>query len=168
LAFSKAVELRRESFVLAIVLVLLFQITPASSQPQGTQASQLPLSGRSAQGGSVTTTQTAIPGTTNSINTINPAVQVQGPFTGSASSTARLPFSGRLSLREAVDRAIEFNLGAVGLTSAVRQARGQSKIARSALLPNINASLSETAQQTNLQALGVRFNVPIAGFHLRP
>src|SRR4029079_11176169 len=128
------------------------------------QASQLPLSGRSAQGGSVTTTQTAIPGTTNSINTINPAVQVQGPFSGSASTTTRPPFSGRLSLREAVDRGIEFNLGAVGLTSAVRQARGQSKIARSALLPNINASLSETVQQTNLQALGVRFNFPIAGF----
>jgi outer membrane protein TolC len=32
------------------------------------------------------------------------------------------------------------------------------------LLPNLNASLSETVQQTNLQALGVRFNVPIPGF----
>ena len=140
------------------------QTAPASGQPQGSQASQLPLSGRNPQGGSVTATQTAIPGTTNSINTINPTVQVQGPFNGSTSSTARLPFSGRLSLREAVDRAIEFNLGAVGLTSAVRQSRGQSKIARSALLPNINASLSETVQQTNLQALGVRLSLPIPGF----
>src|ERR1051325_1631729 len=84
-----------------------FQVTPASSQPQGSQASQLPLSGRNPQGGSVTATQTAIPGTTNSINTINPTVQVQGPFNGSASSTARLPFSGKLSLREAVDRAMK-------------------------------------------------------------
>jgi outer membrane protein TolC len=158
--------------VLVIVLVLFLllapaafaQTTPASSQPQGSQTNQLPLSGRSAQGGSVTATQTAIPGTTNSINTINPTVQVQGPFNGSASSTARLPFSGKLSLREAVDRGIEFNLGAVGLTSAVRQAQGQAKVARSALLPNINASLSETVQQTNLQALGVRLNVPIPGF----
>jgi len=156
--------------VIVIVLFLLLaptalaQTTQTSSQSQGSQASQLPLSGRNAQGGSVTATETAIPGTTNSINTINPTVQVQGPFNGSASSTARLPFSGRLSLREAVDRAIEFNLGAVGLTSAVRQSRGQSKIARSALLPNINASLSETVQQTNLQALGVRLNVPIPGF----
>src|SRR6185369_5377152 len=60
--------------------------------------------------------------------------------------------------------AIEFNLGAVGLTQAVRQARGQTKIARSALLPNLNASLSETVQQTNLQALGVHFDLPIPGF----
>lgn len=157
--------------IIVVILFLLFapgvfaQATPASGQSQqGTQASQLPLSGRSSQGGSVTATQTAVPGTTNSINTINPTVQVQGPFTGSTSSTARIPFSGRLSLREAVNRAVDFNLGAVGLNETVRQARGQTKIARSVLLPNLNASLSETVQQTNLQALGVRFNVPIAGF----
>jgi outer membrane protein TolC len=156
---------------IALILFLIFpptvlaQTAGSGTQPQQpTQAAQLPLSGRNPQGGSVTTTQTAIPGTTNSINTINPTVQVQGPFTGSTSSVAARPFSGRLSLREAVDRALEFNLGAVGLTEAVRQARGQSKIARSALLPNLNASLSETVQQTNLQALGLRLNVPVAGF----
>ena len=154
------------------VLILFLLLAPTSSaqtpssatQSPPAQAAQLPLSGRNPQGGSVTTTQTAIPGTTNSINTINPTVQVQGPFAGSTPSVAKVPFSGRLSLREAVDRALEFNLGAVGLTQAVRQARGQTKVARSALLPNLNASLSETVQQTNLQALGVRFNVPIPGF----
>lgn len=156
--------------LIVVILLLLFapgifaQITPGTTQSQPTQPAQLPLSGRNPQSGTVTATQTAIPGTTNSINTINPTVQVQGPFAGSTSSVARLPFSGRLSLREAVDRAIEFNLGAVGLTQAVRQARGQTKIARSALLPNLSASLSETVQQTNLQALGVRFDVPIPGF----
>ncbi|HJP92138.1 MAG TPA: TolC family protein [Pyrinomonadaceae bacterium] len=139
------------------VIILLILFAPSVF-------AQLPLSGRNPQGGSVTATQTAVPGTTNSINTINPTVQVQGPFTGSASSISKMPFTGRLSLREAVDRAIEFNLGAVGLTEAVRQARGQTKVARSALLPNINASLSETVQQTNLQALGVRFNIPVPGF----
>jgi len=155
---------------IALILFLLFPTiifaqTPTSgTQSQPTQATQLPLSGRNPQGGSVTTTQTAIPGTTNSINTINPAVQVQGPFTGSTSSVASRPFSGRLSLREAVDRALEFNLGAVGLTDAVRQARGQAKIARSALLPNLNANFSETVQQTNLQALGLRLNIPVPGF----
>jgi outer membrane protein TolC len=158
--------------VARIVLILFLLIAPAvcaqtpsgGTQPQPAQATQLPLSGRSPASGSVSATQTAVAGTTNSVNTINPTVQVQGPFTGSASSAAKLPFSGRLSLREAVDRALEFNLGAVGLTEAVRQARGQTRIARSALLPNLNASLSETVQQTNLRALGVRFNLPIAGF----
>ena len=156
--------------LIVLIVFLLFaptifaQTPPSGTQSQPAQAAQLPLSGRNPQNGSVTATQTAIPGTTNSINTINPTVQVQGPFAGSTSSVVKRPFSGRLSLREAVDRALEFNLGAVGLTETVRQARGQSKIARSALLPNLNASLSETVQQTNLQALGVRLNFPIPGF----
>jgi outer membrane protein TolC len=155
---------------IVVILFLAFapgvcaQMPAGGTQPQPAQPVQLPLSGRSPQGGSVTATQTAIPGTTNSINTINTTVQVQGPFSGSTSSVTKTPFSGRLSLREAVDRAVEFNLGAVGLTQAVRQSRGQSKIARSALLPNVSASLSETVQQTNLQALGVHFDLPIPGF----
>lgn len=156
--------------LIVVIVILLFapavfsQVPASGTQPQPAQATQLPLSGRSTQGGSVTATETAIPGTTNSVNTINSTVQVQGPFSGSASSTAKLPFSGKLSLREAVDRAVEFNLGSVGLDSAVQQARGQTKIARSVLLPNLNANLSETVQQTNLQALGLRLNFPIQGF----
>jgi outer membrane protein TolC len=136
----------------------------ATQQTQPTQTNQLPLSGRPQQGGSVTATESAIPGVTNSVNTINPTVQVSGPYAGSASSVSKLPFSGKLTLREAVDRAVEFNLGAVGLNQAVRQAHGQEKIARSFLLPNLSASLSETLQQTNLRALGVRFSSPIPNF----
>jgi outer membrane protein TolC len=108
--------------------------------------------------------QSSIPGTTTSVNTINPTVQVQGPFTGSRPSTARIPFSGRLSLREAIDRGLEFNLGVVGLTQAVRQARGQKRSARSALLPNVTASLNETVQQLDLDVFGFQFRSPIPGF----
>jgi hypothetical protein len=48
----------------------------------GARANQLPLSGRSGQTGTVTTTQTPTPGTTTSVNTINPTIQTQGPFGG--------------------------------------------------------------------------------------
>src|SRR5215510_4286579 len=112
-----------------------------TSETQGSRADQLPLSGRSGQTGSVTATQTPTPGTTTSVNTINPAVQTQGPFSGSVWGAARAPFSGRLSLREAVGRGIDFNLGAVGLTNAVAESRAQRKIVRSALLPNISGYL---------------------------
>ncbi|PYT35311.1 MAG: TolC family protein, partial [Acidobacteria bacterium] len=106
-----------------------------------------------------------MPGTTTSVNTLNPGVQVQGPYAGSAKG--KEPFSGKLSLREAVERALRYNLGAVGLFDAVRQARGQSRVARSALLPNLNGSLSETVQQLNLRANGFHFNVPrFAGFSI--
>lgn len=131
---------------------------------QTSQAAQLPLSGRSGQAGSVTATETAVPGTTTSVNTINPAIQVQGPYSGSAPSTGKIPFSGKLSLQEAVARAVEYNLGAIGLTQAVRQSRAQARVARSSLLPNLSANISETAEQINLRAQGFRISVPIAGF----
>lgn len=132
----------------------------------GQNANPLPLSGRPAGNGSVSSTQTAIPGTTTSINTLNPAIQVQGPYTGSANSTKKSPFSGKLSLREAIQRGIAFNLGAVGLAQAVRESHGQSRVARSALLPNLNADLSEVVEQVNLRALGVRIASPVPGLSI--
>ena len=128
---------------------------PASSQ--GTQAAQLPLSGKTAQSGSVNATQTTVPGATTSVNTLNPAVQVQGPFAGSANSTLQMSFSGKLALREAIQRGLEYNLGTVGLAQAVRQAQGASRVSRSALLPNLNGTVSETYETENLQALGIKF-----------
>ena len=134
-----------------------------ASGQQGAQANPLPLSGKSGQSGSVSVTQSPVPGTTTSVNTINPVVQVQGPFAGSALSIAKMPFSGKLSLREALQRGLGYNLGATGLSQAVRQARGQSRGVRSALLPNLNGSISETIQQINLRALGIRVNSPVPG-----
>src|SRR5262245_51942554 len=120
------------------------------SETQESQANQLPLSGRSGQMGSVTATQNPTPGATTSVNTINPAIQTQGPFSGSVWGAARAPFSGRLSLREAVGRGIDFNLGAVGLTNAVSESRAQRKIVRSALLPSISGYLSETVDRKSV------------------
>jgi outer membrane protein TolC len=137
---------------------------PRSNQSQGTQTTLLPLSGRNAQTGSVIAVESPIAGTTNSVNTINPTVQVQGPYSGSAHSTTKLPFSGKLSLREAIERGLDFNLGAVGLSNAARQAQGQSQVARSALLPNLSGNLTETVEQINLRASGIKFRSPIPGF----
>src|SRR5260370_1408144 len=138
------------------------QVGPPARQTQPATANPLPLSGRTAQSGSVTATESPVPGTTNSVNTINPTVQVQGPYAGSVGGKV---FSGKLSLHEAVERALQYNLGSVGVSNAVRQSRGQSNVARSALLPNLNGNLSETVEQLNLAANGLRFNTPpIAGF----
>jgi len=125
---------------------------------------QLPLSGRGGQNGSVTPAQTPVPGVTTSVNTLNTTVQVQGPYAGSASSISKSPFLGKLSLRDAVERGLAYNLGSVGLNNAVRQARGQARVARSSLMPNLNGALRESVQQTNLKALGLRIQVPFPGF----
>jgi len=140
------------------------QFGPSGGQSAGTQANQVPLSGRTGQAGSVTAAQSPVAGTTNSVNTINPSIQTAGPYTGSELSTAKMPFSGKLSLREAVARGLEYNLGAVGLTLAMRQAHGQAQVVRSALMPNVSGSLSETVQQTDLKAAGLRISSPFPGF----
>lgn len=136
------------------------QIGSGATQPQASMATQLPLSGRSGQTGTVEATQAPVPGTTTSVNTLNPTVQVAGPYTGSANSTAKLPFSGKLSLREAVQRGLDYNLGSVGLTNTVEQSRGMAKSVRSALLPNINGDLAVTAETENLATIGLNFHVP--------
>jgi outer membrane protein TolC len=139
------------------------QLGQGGNLSQGAQANSVPVSGRSGQSGSVTVMQTPIPGATTSVNTINPTVQVQGPFGGSIPGTSKVPFSGQLSFREAIERGLAYNLGAVQMSHALRQARGQSRVARSFLLPNLNGGVSESVEQENLRALGIRPSGPIAG-----
>jgi outer membrane protein TolC len=181
LAFSKTAQLekgtrskpmrsrKRFSTTTASASILFLAISafgqlgaPNGQQQPGIRANQLPLSGRTGQSGSVTATESPVPGTTTSVNTINPTVQAQGPYSGS--SAGKRPFSGKLSLQDAIGRGLEYNLGAVGIAQAVRQAHGERRIARSALLPNLNGNLSETVEQLNLQVVGLRFQSPIPGF----
>jgi outer membrane protein TolC len=149
---------------LATIALPTQALAQSAAQPQHTLAAQLPLSGRAGNSGSVTAVEAPIAGTTDSVTTINPSVQIQGPFTGSSSSTAKLPFTGKLSLRDAVERGLNFNLGATNLNRTVRQAQGQSQIARSALLPNVSGYIAESLQQANLAAEGLRIHIPIPGF----
>lgn len=137
---------------------------PATSGSQS--AATLPLSGRNSQSGSASAVQQPVAGTTSSINTLNPAVQISGPYSGSARSTAAIPFTGKLSLEEALRRGLAYNLGAVNMAQSVRQAGAQVRVARSALLPNIASSLSETVEQVDLAAFGLRISSPFPGFRI--
>ena len=163
---------------LAVVVVLaagvaFAQLGPPPPSGGSTTAAQLPLSGRTGQSGSVATTQSPVPGTTESVNTLNSGVSISGNYSGSTSSTAALPFSGKLSLHEAIQRGLAANLSAVGLASALRQAQGQAIVARSALMPNISGSYRENVLESDLAVLGLNFlgvpHVvgPLAYFDLR-
>lgn len=148
------------SVLLLLPVLALAQIGPPAPQ-QAPQAVQLPLSGRTSQSnGSVQTTESPIPGLTNSVNTLNSSVTVQGIYTGSTPSTAQMPFSGKLGFHDAILRALAYNLGQTGATQSVRQAEGQAKALRSQLLPNLNGNAIENVQTEDLRALGFRFNVP--------
>jgi outer membrane protein TolC len=145
-----------------------FAQAPSPSSPSpggGATAVVLPASGRNNQGGSVGAAEQPVPGTTTSVNTLNPSVQISGPYSGSTRSTTAMPFSGRLSLQEALQRGLTYNLGAATLAQTVRQTGAQVTVARSALLPNISGSLSETEEQSDLAALGLHINIPIPGFN---
>ena len=127
-------------------------------------AASLPLSGRSGQAGTVTASQTALPGATAGVNTASPTVQVQGALTGSRSGAQTL--AGALGFKEAVDRGLAYNLGTVNVGQVVKQARSQQAIARSVLLPNIAGDLAATRQQLNLAASGFSsFSSPFPGFN---
>ena len=136
---------------------------PSSSGGSST-ATILPASGRTNQTGSVAAIEQPVPGPTTRVNTLNPNVTISGPYSGSIRSTTAIPFSGMLSLGEAVRRGLAYNLGSVGLAQTARLNSAQVRAARSALLPNINSSLSENVQQTDLAAFGLHFSVP--GFHV--
>jgi outer membrane protein TolC len=132
------------------------QFGPPPSPGASSSAAQLPLSGRTTQTGSVVTSQAPVPGTTSSVNTLNTNIQVQGPYSGSTNSTTAMPFSGKLSLREAVQRGLASNMSAVGLAAVLKQAEGQAVVARSALMPNVSGSYHENVLETDLQAFGFR------------
>lgn len=144
----------------ALAFPLLAQFAPPA-QRQTPQAVQLPLSGRTAQSnGTVQTTESPIAGVTNSVNTLNSTVQVQGAYAGSTLGTAQMPFSGKLGLREAILRALAYNLGQTAATQAVRQAEGQAHAMRSGLLPSVDGTITEDVQTTDLSAVGFRFSFP--------
>jgi outer membrane protein TolC len=64
----------------------------------------------------------------------------------------------RLTLRDAINRGLRYNLGSIETGENVRIVRGQRLIALSQLLPQISAGASEHVDQVNLSTLGL--NVP--------
>jgi outer membrane protein TolC len=84
------------------------------------------------------------------------------PFLLSAQSSSPLD----LSLKQAVDMALapDGNARVQLVQEAVKQAQSRNAQARAALLPNLDASLSEQNQTRNLAALGIKIQLPIPGF----
>ncbi|HUN85265.1 MAG TPA: TolC family protein [Terracidiphilus sp.] len=62
----------------------------------------------------------------------------------------------QLTLRDAIHRAIQYNLGAIETGEDARTARGQRLVALSALLPQVNAGGSANVEQTDLATLGLK------------
>jgi outer membrane protein TolC len=89
---------------------------------------------------------------------------IAAPFGMAADQNSSDPL--QLSLR----RAVEIAASAEGNTNvrlsgeALKQARARSLEARAALLPDLEASVSDENRTENLKALGIQFRSPIPGF----
>ena len=78
----------------------------------------------------------------------------QNPFLGSAPPGPAQPGELSLSLADAINRGLKYNLGILMSDQATEQARGARIQALSKLLPQISAGASESSEQINLKALG--------------
>jgi outer membrane protein TolC len=81
--------------------------------------------------------------------------QVMSPNYGSIPSGPTTNLVLRLTLSEAINGAVRYNLGAIESDENTRAARGQRLLALSHLLPQVSAGINENVDQVNLTALGL-------------
>ena len=80
----------------------------------------------------------------------------QGPLVGSVPTGTATDEVFRLTLRDAIGRALKYNLGSIEGGEDTRNARGQRLIALSQLLPQISAGVYENVEQVNVSTLGIK------------
>lgn len=93
-----------------------------------------------------------------------PAASPQNPLLGSVPTGQATSTPLPLSLKDAFDRALKYNLGIIESDQGTRAARAERLRSLNALLPNLDARISNTVEQLNLKALG--FNVHIPGINI--
>ena len=87
---------------------------------------------------------------------LSSASQQQDPFLGGVPSGAPTAEVLKLSLLDAIQRGLRYNLGLLLSSDQAQAARGARWQALSNLLPNLSARISQTAEQMNLAALGLK------------
>ena len=83
-----------------------------------------------------------------------------GAYQGSASSGPASGESLSLSLNEALQRGLHYNLGGITSGDSARRAQGEAIAVRSALYPNLSGALRENVEQIDLASFGFKFKFP--------
>ena len=97
------------------------------------------------------------------IGMLVPAVSVPAQtaeYQGSASSGPASGESLSLSLNEALQRGLRYNLGGITSGDSARRAQGESIGVRSELYPNLSGGLRENVEQIDLATFGFKFKFP--------
>src|SRR5277367_2023791 len=95
------------------------------------------------------------------------ATQSLNPYLGSVPGGKLIPGELKLTLQDAIQRGLEFNLGLIESKQADAGVQAQRARAFSTLLPQISARAEQNFEQVSLASIGLR--VPAqAGFRLPP
>jgi outer membrane protein TolC len=86
--------------------------------------------------------------------------QAQSPFLGSVPTGQATATTLELSLHDAFDRALKYNLGAIESSQDTRAARAARLHSLNALLPNLSARVSASLLQVDFRAQGINFKIP--------
>lgn len=84
----------------------------------------------------------------------------QNPLLGSVPTGQLSPMPIALTLKDALAKALEYNLGVIDANEDIRAARAARLRNLSALLPNLSARVTSTVEEINLRALGVFISIP--------
>jgi outer membrane protein TolC len=95
-------------------------------------------------------------------SSVSSALGTESPYLGSVPTGAATSTVLQLSLGDALGRGLKYNLGLIESDVRTRTARAERLRSLNELLPNVNASISQTVEQVNLRALGLK--LPFAGF----
>ncbi len=82
------------------------------------------------------------------------------PLQGSVPPQEKITGQLSLTLQDAVQRGLRYNLGLLVGDQSTRAARAEELRARAALLPDLSARVSNTYEQVNLAAFGFSFKFP--------
>ncbi|HEV3150445.1 MAG TPA: TolC family protein [Acidobacteriaceae bacterium] len=122
--------------------------------------------GASASYGSIATPRPINP----AAGTTNPsarATQTLNPYLGSTPEGAVTEGEIKLSLQDAVDRGLRFNLGLIDSQQADASVRAQRERALAELLPQISARAEQTYEQLSFKSINIKLP-PQAGFQVPP
>ncbi len=88
------------------------------------------------------------------------AGQSRNPFSGSVPNGKATGTTLDLSLQEAFERALKYNLGTIESSEDARAAHAARLRGLNALLPNLSARVSASVQQLDLPAEGINLKIP--------
>ena len=86
--------------------------------------------------------------------------QAQNPFLGSVPTGQTTGTTLDLSLHDAFDRALKYNLGVIESGQDTRAAHAARLHSLNALLPDLSARISASLEQINFAAQGISFKIP--------